>query len=100
MEEYNSIVNDDDTVYIFGDFSLNKIDMLNCYCDRLNGNKIFVLGNHDSWKIKKWLEERDVKCFSECNIDGFLCTHEHVKEVCLGNVYCKYSWSYSQNTSK
>lgn len=46
IENWNKTVSKNDTVYILGDFALGK-DKLG-YIKLLNGNKIFVKGNHDS----------------------------------------------------
>ena len=58
IEKWNSTVTAKDTVYVLGDFSL--------YCDShkdkelissLNGNKVLILGNHDTHRTaKEWRE--------------------------------------------
>lgn len=49
IDTYNSIVNDDDTVYILGDLGSNihAMESLQSLYARLKGNKIIILGNHD-----------------------------------------------------
>jgi len=44
-EKWNSVVKDDDTVYHLGDFALKQ--SVKNFSDKLNGNKILILGNHD-----------------------------------------------------
>ncbi len=46
LNNFNSKVSKRDTTYILGDFSLNK-RWLTEYLNRMNGNKIFIMGNHD-----------------------------------------------------
>lgn len=44
---WNETVNEDDTVYILGDF-VWKTGKVADYCKQLKGHKILILGNHDS----------------------------------------------------
>ncbi len=46
LQNHNSVVLKKDTVYILGDFALNR-RWVTEYLNRMNGNKIFILGNHD-----------------------------------------------------
>ena len=47
IENWNSVVEPEDTVFFLGDFALGgKQDIIN-YGQALNGHKILVLGNHD-----------------------------------------------------
>ena len=67
LNNWNSIVKDEDTVVVAGDISwamkledcFNDFDFIN---NKLNGNKILLKGNHDYWwgtkkKIDSYLEE-------------------------------------------
>ena len=48
IRNYNSIVGDDDLVYILGDFCMSRNKrQVEDYVDKLNGTKILILGNHD-----------------------------------------------------
>ena len=49
VEQLNSFIGKDDTVYHLGDFAYGKykIDELRKIMWRLNGNWLFILGNHD-----------------------------------------------------
>ena len=52
IKQMNKLVTPQDTVYHIGDFALTKnIDNINKVCNRLNGNWIHVLGNHDNEKL-------------------------------------------------
>ena len=53
IKEYNSVVTNDDSVYILGDFSLkrsNYKEYLRNIVESMRGNKIIILGNHDGLK--------------------------------------------------
>ena len=47
IQNWNSIVNKNDTIYHLGDFGFAKGDQLSQIFDCLNGNKILIQGNHD-----------------------------------------------------
>jgi calcineurin-like phosphoesterase family protein len=47
IQNYNSVVNFDDTVYFIGDVGFMQVDQLLAILSRLNGNKILIFGNHD-----------------------------------------------------
>lgn len=59
LENWNSVVKQEDTVYVLGDIAMNKDpDELGKYLTRLNGHKHLILGNHDRSKIHaKYLNE-------------------------------------------
>jgi len=52
IQNWNSVVDKDDTVYILGDFTWEKqnANQLSDYIRKLNGHKILILGNHDHFK--------------------------------------------------
>ena len=59
IDIWNSQVRPGDTVYHHGDFSFLKareVDRLEHLVEALNGNKVFILGNHD--QIELWSELR------------------------------------------
>lgn len=45
IEKYNSVIGPGDTVYHLGDFCFDQYP--DSYFRRLNGNKVFIKGNHD-----------------------------------------------------
>lgn len=47
IQKWNSRVNKHDTVYILGDLSFGTVEQKRKLFQRLNGNKILILGNHD-----------------------------------------------------
>lgn len=60
IQNWNSIVNKNDTIYHLGDFGFAKGDQLYQIFDSLNGNKILIQGNHDQHGKK-------LPWFSKCN---------------------------------
>lgn len=50
INNWNSVINDDDIVYHLGDFSMHEKSVKH-YLDRLYGIKILIRGNHDENKI-------------------------------------------------
>ena len=63
IDNYNSLVDKDDEVYILGDFSFGNQDEAVGFARRMNGKKYLILGNHDkriSGKLKgqfTWIKE-------------------------------------------
>ena len=47
IQNWNSVVTDNDTVYIVGDFCFRNAKKPEYYLERLNGHKVLILGNHD-----------------------------------------------------
>jgi len=50
VDAWNSQVGKDDTVVHLGDFCFGGLEVTKDFIQQLNGQKIFVLGNHDSRK--------------------------------------------------
>lgn len=57
IENWNSIITNKDTVYFLGDFSFGTPNETRDICNRLNGYKIIIRGNHD--------RDTDVEYFKE-----------------------------------
>jgi len=56
VERWNEVVKPNDTIYNLGDFAMNDVDAAISYIQRLNGNIMWIAGNHDSkMKIDKIL---------------------------------------------
>lgn len=47
IDIWNSTVDKKDTIYILGDFSLGNRKRSEIILDKLHGNKVLILGNHD-----------------------------------------------------
>jgi calcineurin-like phosphoesterase family protein len=64
VSNWNSVITDEDTVYILGDFLWSGSPENERIAKSLKGKKVLIKGNHDS----RWLKnDRIVKCFSEIN---------------------------------
>lgn len=54
IENWNSIVKPEDTVFHLGDFAFKKnVNNIIHIVDRLNGKIVLIKGNHDHYKTKK-----------------------------------------------
>lgn len=72
IENYNSVVGDNDAVYILGDFTVNKKNIW--LAQELKGRKILVKGNHDTGTLAEYAEYfDDVRGCSEYH--GCVLTH-------------------------
>lgn len=49
IDNWNSVVSQEDEVYIIGDFMFRSRHAPNYYLDQLRGKKHLVLGNHERW---------------------------------------------------
>ena len=60
IEKFNSLVQPDDIIYILGDLMLgNNDEGIKCL-KRLNGNKYFVRGNHDTnVRVNLYMDEQN-----------------------------------------
>lgn len=56
IENWNKIVNPTDTIFVLGDFSMYDKEKTKEICNRLNGTKNLIMGNHDT-KTPKYYEE-------------------------------------------
>lgn len=55
VKHWNDTVNPEDTIYHLGDISFGSPEKTTEFLCRLNGNKIFIKGNHDTPQIVKVL---------------------------------------------
>ena len=56
INNWNSIVKENDTIYHLGDFCLSSDDDIKKIFNKLNGNKILIRGNHDRKSVKFYEE--------------------------------------------
>ena len=56
INNWNSIVKNNDTIYHLGDFCLSTNDEIKSIFNKLNGNKILIRGNHDRKPVKFYEE--------------------------------------------
>ena len=50
IKNWNSVVQDDDTVYVLGDFFMGQVEKIKAIFYRLKGHIILIRGNHDTEK--------------------------------------------------
>lgn len=67
VSNWNSVVKNDDTTYILGDFCWNKESEWIRILDSLNGNKVLIRGNHDIKEMSATLKRKfiDIKDYKE-----------------------------------
>ena len=90
---WNSVVSKDDTIYHLGDVGLGNDEQIKNIIDRLNGNKILILGNHDLRRgIDRWKSLGFSEVYKkELRIGKFVLTHRPTKvDEGLINI-----WTYS-----
>lgn len=87
-ELWNSVVSEDDLVYIVGDFSFGSAEETNKILKMLNGKKVLILGNHDFYvKSKKF----DTSLFLDiCNYKDITYKGKHF-------VMCHYPFASNDN---
>lgn len=69
INNWNSVVKEDDTVFLLGDMGFCGYDKLEPLMSQLNGKKYLIQGNHDSDKIVFRLYEANI-------IEGYYKMHE------------------------
>lgn len=69
INNWNSVVKEDDTVFVLGDMGFCGYDKLEPLISQLNGKKYLIQGNHDSDKIVFRLYEANI-------IEGYYKMHE------------------------
>ena len=69
IDNWNSVVKEDDTVFVLGDMGFCGYDKLEPLISQLNGKKYLIQGNHDSDKIVFRLYEANI-------IEGYYKMHE------------------------
>lgn len=111
IEKWNSVVSEDDRVYILGDVSWYNAEKTSGIMESLNGTKYLICGNHD----KKYLnDKRFTKCFHEIAhykeyrmSDGKLLILSHYPIPCFnghfqgnvhlyGHVHNSFEWNMMQ----
>lgn len=86
IDNWNSRIKDEDVVVIVGDFFAGNKLFSKYLLKNLNGDKIFIKGNHDfKFRYKKLLDSRDIKIYNRIefslNDNHFILTHKPMKNV-------------------
>lgn len=84
IENWNKIVKPFDKVYHFGDFALKKATNLNVAA-KLNGTKFLILGNHDDFNIKSYVNFFD-NIMGTKKFDCFTFSHYPVHYKCISGI--------------
>ena len=76
IAQWNSVVEVSDLVYHLGDFALqsDKEDITDLV-NRLNGNIVLILGNHDRWGKQKFRDCGFVEVHKQLEIGDYILTH-------------------------
>lgn len=75
VSNWNKVVHKKDTVYILGDFTMERHQRIPEFLKRLNGNIKIIGGNHDDEKCVKILNELGIPVLGCLKYKGFICTH-------------------------
>jgi len=89
VENWNALVNGEDTVYVIGDFAFRNHEY---FIQVLKGKKIFIVGNHD--KMKKHSLDQFTQVIGKNKTPGILETKFEDQYVTLCH-YRQYSWRHS-----
>ena len=93
VQNWNSVVQSNDTTYIIGDFCWDKEDEWKRILKLITGSKVLILGNHDLKQMSAELKRmfQDIKDYKEITDEG-----RHVI-MCHYPILC-YKGSYDPNT--
>lgn len=72
IQNWNSVTDQNDTVYILGDFCWGKEDEWKRIVPQLKGNKVLIRGNHDIKEMSSGLKKmfQDIKDYKEITDTG------------------------------
>lgn len=90
IKRWNSVVSNEDTVYILGDFHWGKEPAWIEVLERLNGQKVLIKGNHDIDPQKSRRYFADVKDYKVIDDNGRKIVLSHYPIVCYRNHF--YGW--------
>ena len=82
IEQWNSVVTDNDIVIHLGDFGFGNKDMFTNICSQLNGNKVLIKGNHDYSKGEQfWLDVGFGKVYKQKEVNLYKLLQDIGKEI-------------------
>lgn len=87
--KWNSVVTDDDIVYMLGDFSFGPITKIREYVAALAGTKHLVMGNHDRHKPHQYLDCGFVSVSKQPIIldNKYILSHRPIQDTPYINIY-------------
>lgn len=92
IENWNSVVKPGDTIYHLGDFAFSSEDKVCGILERLNGNKVLILGNHD-----KVMRSEKVRSYFKL-IVPYLEVYQDKQLICMFH-YPQIRWNKSHRGS-
>lgn len=100
VKNWNSVVTNDDDVYILGDFCWDKEDEWIRVLNRLNGNKYLIKGNHDLRQMSQRLKNmfRDIKDYKEIKDNGRHIILSHYPILFYRGSYGENMWHFHGHT--
>lgn len=90
IRRWNSVVTNEDQVYIVGDFHWGKEDEWIEVLEQLNGQKFLILGNHDITPSRARKLFADIKQYKEIEDNGRKVVLCHYPIPCFKNHF--YGW--------
>jgi len=98
IRRHNSVVGNDDEVYMLGDFAIGSKEWNKKIFNRLNGKKYLILGNHDGTR-KKNLEIGFIDAYRQLVLPGGILLIHDWKKADINQNYiihghCHTAWKY------
>lgn len=89
IENWNNVVPEDGIVFHLGDFAFGGSPLWKSVCERLNGEKHLVIGNHDMKNLRAGAEVLfdSVNVQLQLNIDGRAVYLNHYPFLCYGGAW-------------
>lgn len=92
IKNHNSVVSNNDKIFILGDFAFKNKDSISEIVKQLNGRKTLIMGNHDRYSYRYYLDAGFDEVYS-CPIiykNFFVMSHEPIfmnNNVPFANIY-------------
>lgn len=89
IENWNNVVPEDGIVFHLGDFAFGGYPLWKSVCERLNGKKHLIVGNHDMKNLRAGAEALfdSVNIQLQLNIDGRAVYLNHYPFLCYGGAW-------------
>lgn len=80
INNYNTLVSNSDIVIHLGDFCFGGVDLVQPIANRLNGQKILIMGNHDRKRTPTWFHRMGfIKVFKKpIHLDNIILSHKPI----------------------
>lgn len=79
IDRHNSLVKNEDVVYILGDISLTPTEnknKLRRLINKMNGQKHLILGNHDEFKPFAYIDIGFISVHTSLEVDEYILVHD------------------------